>query len=206
MTGERAPHWDGVYARLAESQVSWFEPSPTCSLAMLDALGATPEHSVIDVGAGASRLVDALLTRGFKDVTALDVSAGGLGVARQRLGPAAAPVVWIVADVLDWTPQRHYAIWHDRAVFHFLTTDTERARYLELLDAALTPQGAVVIGTFAQDGPQQCSGLPTARYSPTELARVLGPDFAVAATHREEHLTPSGTLQPFTWLGLRHHP
>lgn len=145
--------WDGVYTRLDESKVSWFEPDPTCSLEMLDAAGVTPDLPVIDVGAGASRLVDALLGHGFSDVTALDVSNDGLARARERLGAAAGRVRWVVTDLLTWTPQRRYAVWHDRAVFHFLTDPADQALYRSLLDTALAPGARVVIGAFAQDGP-----------------------------------------------------
>lgn len=200
---ERARQWDAVYTRLDETQVSWFEPEPTCSLEMLDAVGAKPAHPVIDVGAGASRLVDALLARGYADVTALDVSDDGLAVTRQRLGAAADRVHWIVTDLLAWTPQRRFEVWHDRAVFHFLTDPDDQARYRDLLDTALAPDARVVIGTFAEDGPQHCSGLPTARYSTTDLARTLGDRFEVITTRREPHRTPSGAVQPFTWLALR---
>lgn len=201
--GERAEHWDAVYTRLEETQVSWFEADPTCSLEMLDVVGASPDHPIIDIGAGASRLVDALLIRGYADVTALDVSDDGLAVARRRLGADAERVHWIVADLLSWTPQRRFDIWHDRAVFHFLTDPDDKARYRDLLDTALVPTARVIIGTFAEDGPRHCSGLPTARYSATDLADTLGGRFEVITTRREEHRTPSGAVQPFTWMVLR---
>jgi len=200
---EWAAHWDEVYTRLDDTHVSWYERFPESSLAMLDAAGASPEMSVIDIGAGASRLVDELLARGFADVTALDVSDEGLARTRTRLGADAARVRWEVTDLLSWVPDRRYGIWHDRAVFHFLVDPVDRARYLELLDAALAPGGIVLIGAFAQDGPRQCSGLTTARYSPAELAHTLGDEFDVVSTRRAEHRTPAGVIQPFTWLALR---
>ncbi|MFC4946183.1 class I SAM-dependent methyltransferase [Pseudonocardia sp. GCM10023141] len=204
--GTRAAHWNAVYGRLDDTQVSWYEPDPTSSLAMLDTAGVDPGMSVIDVGAGASRLADALLARGFGDVTALDVSDDGLAHTRARLGAAAAErVAWVVADLLGWVPQRRYQVWHDRAVFHFLTDPADQARYRDLLHAALRPDARVIIATFADDGPRSCSGLPTARYSPTQLGAVLGSSFDVIATRREHHRTPAGAIQPFTWLAAHHH-
>lgn len=201
--GDRAVHWDGVYGRLDEAAVSWFEPEPACSLGLLDLAGVARTDPIIDVGAGASRLVDALVAREFADVTALDVSDAGLAQARQRLGGSAAQVQWVTADLLSWRPTRRYRAWHDRAVFHFLTDPADRVRYRELLDQALIPGGRIVIGTFAADGPDRCSGLPAARYSPEELTAALGPNVEQLGQRRELHRTPSGGVQSFTWLALR---
>jgi hypothetical protein len=202
--GERARHWDAVYGSSAEDTVSWFEFEPTLSLELLDFVGAAPTDPIIDVGAGASRLVDALLGRGFSDVTVLDVSDVGLAKARRRLGHRAEQVHWVVADLLSWQPPRRYRVWHDRAVFHFLTAPMDQVRYRELLAAALAPGAAVVVGTFASDGPDHCSGLPTARYSPEQLSTALGTGIVPVASRRELHRTPSGAVQPFTWLAARH--
>jgi SAM-dependent methyltransferase len=200
-----AEHWDIVYTDRGERGVSWFTETPTCSLELLDAAHVGPERSLIDVGAGASRLVDAVLARGHTDVTALDVSARGLKVAQERLGAAAARVDWVVSDVLAWRPVRRFGVWHDRAVFHFLLHPGAQARYLALLDTALQDDGIAVIGTFAEDGPVACSGLPTARYSVDELLDVLGGTsrWVELACRREHHLTPSGADQPFSWLALQ---
>lgn len=202
-SGARAGHWDAVYGRSEEDAVSWFEPEPVVSLGMLDRLGAEPTDAIVDVGAGCSRLVDALLARGFSDVTVLDASEVGLAKARQRLGDRARQVRWVVADLLSWQPPGQYQIWHDRAVFHFLTDPADQARYRELLDAVLVPGGGLVIGTFAADGPDHCSGLSTARYSPEQLATVLGTSIEPVFSRRELHRTPSGAVQPFTWLAAR---
>jgi SAM-dependent methyltransferase len=200
---ERAKHWAEVYSRRGATQVSWFAAEPVYSLELLDTAGANPLLPAIDIGAGASRLVDALLGRGFADVTALDVSDEALMHARDRLGSDAARVQWVVTDLLDWAPDRRFGFWHDRAVFHFLTDPADRRHYRELLDAALAPDGLAVIGTFAADGPRFCSGLPTARYSPHELAAAIGCGLSTVAERREEHITPAGAVQPFTWLALR---
>ena len=201
--GDRAAHWDGVFGRLNEDAVSWFEPEPVCSLELLDLAGVAHSDPIIDVGAGASRLVDALLARAFADVTVLDVSNAGLAQARRRLGDSAAQVQWVVADLLSWRPARRYRAWHDRAVFHFLTDPADRMRYRDVLDRALMPDGRIVIGTFAADGPEQCSGLPAARYSPEALTAAFGPNVEPLGHRRELHRTPSGGVQPFTWMVLR---
>ena len=196
-------HWDEVYGSGPTTEVSWFEEQPTASLALVDAVGAGSDHAVIDVGGGASVLVDALEARGFRDLTVLDVSGAALRAAQRRLGPEAGKVNWVHEDVLTWRPPRRYAVWHDRAVFHFLVETADRELYLAVLRRALATGGAAIIGTFAEDGSHQCSGLPVARYSPEELAAAIGPGFERVAEQREEHRTPVGAVQPFTWLALR---
>lgn len=199
MTGE---HWTNVYEQKRTTEVSWFQPQPTLSLELLTAANVGADDAILDVGAGASVLVDHLLERGFRDVSVLDISAPALRVAQQRLGKNASNVAWIVADLLTWKPERRYKIWHDRAVFHFLTTAEDRARYRDILRAALDPDGYVIIATFAAEGPTSCSGLPVARYSPQQLADQF-PGFTVVRVEHEEHRTPGEVIQPFTWLLLR---
>jgi len=171
------------------------------SLALIAALGVRPETPAIDVGGGNSLLVDHLLERGFADVTVLDVSSAALAQAQQRVGEA--PVTWLEADVCGWRPERTYGLWHDRAVFHFLVNPADRAAYLDALWAATAPGAAVIIGAFAQDGPESCSGLPVARYSADGLASVVGGLCEVTTTSQEQHTTPGGDVQPFTWLAAR---
>jgi SAM-dependent methyltransferase len=199
---DRAAHWDDAYRSLGVESVSWFEPEPTMSLALLDALGIGPDDAVLDVGGGASTLVDHLVGRGFRDVTVLDVSVIALKEGQARLAPD-APVGWLREDLLSWKPPRRYDGWHDRAVFHFLTEPADRRRYFGVLAGAVAPGGAVIIGTFAEDGPESCSGLPVARYSAAELCDELGPWFHPLVTKREVHVTPTGALQPFTWVAGR---
>lgn len=194
-----ATHWDQAYDQ-GDSTRSWHQDQSMMSLRMLQRAGAAPTESLIDVGGGSAPLVDALLERGFADLTVLDISQIGLNYAQQRLGSAAGQVTWLRADVLSWQPERTYRLWHDRAVFHFLTNPADQQRYLDVLATAVEPGGRVVIGAFAPDGPQQCSGLPAARYSPDSLTERLGQGFTALATEREEHHTPSGAVQPFTWL------
>jgi trans-aconitate methyltransferase len=202
MADQAAAHWDAAYAQ-GDSTRSWFEEHPDMSLRMLDSAGLMAADAVIDVGGGASPLTGALLDRGFRDLTVLDISAAGMQYARERLGPRADQVHWLTADVLSWHPPRRYQAWHDRAVYHFLTTEEHRQQYLRTVDTATIPGAVAVFGCFAPDGPQYCSGLPVARYSPAQLARQAGAKWLLISQDREEHITPAGTIQPFTWIALR---
>lgn len=203
MDGDRSGHWEAVYSTRGEGDVSWFQPDPAASLAMIAAAGATPASSVIDIGGGASRLVDRLLALGHGDVTVLDLSAAALATVRHRLGPAGDFLQGIVADVTTWQPPRRYDVWHDRAAFHFLTDASERAAYVAALKAALPPGGHAVIATFAIDGPERCSGLPVKRYDGESLALVLGDDFARLETVAHSHVTPWGAPQSFQFSLFR---
>lgn len=198
-------HWTGVYERKQPTDVSWYQPEPTLSLELLSTAKVGTNDAILDVGGGASVLVDHLLDRGFRDVSVLDVAPPSLEAARQRLGHHARNVDWIVADVLTWEPTRRYRVWHDRAVFHFLTNPTDRSRYLETVRTALEPESHLIVATFAADGPDRCSGLPVARYAPAELAEQF-PGWRVVRTDRENHQTPGGAVQPFTWLLLARDP
>lgn len=200
--GHWAGHWEQVHRTRDPFTVSWFELEPAASLGLLDALGVGADESVLDAGAGSSGLAAPLLERGYRDVTALDVSGAALRAARARLGGRGGDVEWIEADLLDWTPPRRYRAWHDRAVFHFLTDEERRERYRRLLRLALAPGAAVVVATFAADGPRQCSGLPTCGYDADELAAALGDGYRAEVARRVEHRTPAGAVQPFTYLGL----
>jgi hypothetical protein len=197
-----AAHWDGAHS-LGEHSRSWFQPHPELSLQMLDAAGVPAGDSLIDVGGGASPLAGALLGRGFKDVTVLDISATGMQYAQWRLGEKASQVQWIAADVLAWQPERRYQTWHDRAVFHFLTSGQDRHQYKHTLHAATTAGAVAIFGCFAPGGPQYCSGLPVSRYAPDDLARELGSQWTPVAQAREEHTTPDAVIQPFTWAAFR---
>lgn len=202
MAESASRHWDEVYERTKGRGVSWFQARPETSLRLIGS-AAGPSSSVIDVGGGASSLAAELLDGGWTDVTVLDVSAAALALVRASMADRRPPATLLVADLLSWQPDRRYGVWHDRAVFHFLTTAADRDRYRALVAAAVEPGGVLVLGTFAADGPTGCSGLPTARYAADELAAELGPGFQVVHTEREEHHTPAGAAQPFTWLVLR---
>ncbi len=203
-----ARHWDEVYRTKAVDSVSWYQPTASTSLRLLHLSAAPGDRpgSVVDVGAGASTLVDGLLDAGVTDLTVLDVSAAALETTRRRLEerPARATGVRLVCcDVLDWRPGRTYDAWHDRAVLHFLTDPADRRRYVETATAAVAPGGVLVLGGFAPDGPTHCSGLPTVRRSAAELAGELAAGFDLEHAEREEHHTPGGDVQAFTWVRLR---
>lgn len=197
--------WDAIYTDRGE-QVSWHQADPRLSVELIETLlDGTPgqDRSVIDIGGGASHLASRLLTSGFTDVTVLDVSKAALDAARRR--PGADRITWIQADLLTWRPSRRYQIWHDRAVFHFLTDPADRANYLTTLHEALESGGGIVLATFAPDGPTHCSGLPVARYTATDLAGEMATAFGdvVVGHHTEQHHTPTGAVQPFTWITAR---
>lgn len=203
MSNGRADHWHQVYTEKQPESVSWYQPAPDQSLRALDRFDAGPAKSLIDIGGGASTLVDALLERGWHDLTVLDIAAPALAAAQARLGDQAAAVTWTVADITSWQPPRRYDIWHDRAVFHFLTEPQQRADYLRALGAGLAKGGLAIIATFASDGPEKCSGLAVERYDADKLARTLGQQFTLEAHWRDEHLTPWGSAQVFTWCVFR---
>jgi SAM-dependent methyltransferase len=197
-------HWQTVYQAKSEQQTSWFRPHLDESLRLIDSLGLDKTLPVIDVGGGRSTLVDDLLARGYGDITALDLSQAALDQSRQRLGDRGASVAWIATDITQATlPATHYGLWHDRAVFHFLTDPGERARYAMLAARSMRADGYIVLATFAADGPEKCSGLPVCRYDADELAAVFAQDFERVADSRERHPTPFGTEQPFTYVVLR---
>ncbi len=199
---EPGEHWDTVYATKSTGEVSWFQSEPATSLRLLGQSLSAPD-SLIDVGAGDSTLVDFLLDAGWTDVTILDVSVEALQRVRNRLGARSETVNFVAGDVRSWLPERTYDVWHDRAAFHFLVEATERDRYVEMATAAVVPGGVVVLGSFATDGPDRCSGLPTARYDADDLARVFGAGFILEHAEREAHTTPWGVVQAFTWVVLR---
>jgi 2-polyprenyl-3-methyl-5-hydroxy-6-metoxy-1,4-benzoquinol methylase len=203
MSSRTAQHWSQRYASRAASSVSWYQAEAAPSLAMLEACGAAPPASLIDVGGGASVLVDNLLARGWTDVTVLDVAAPALELARVRLGARAAAVKWVEADITSWLPDRTFDVWHDRAVFHFLIEPAQRAAYQTALRQAVPPAGLVILATFALDGPEQCSGLPVRRYDSAQLAQELGAGFRPVVDRREVHRTPTGAEQMFTWAAFR---
>lgn len=201
-TGRR-DHWDEVYRTKAENEVSWFEEEPALSLELMRLAGLTPTSSVIDIGGGASHLVDNLLRLGLSRVTVLDISEAALATAQARLGPEASRATWIAADVTTWEPLQVYDIWHDRAAFHFLTQPEDRAAYGRCLAKALKPGGHAIIASFAEDGPERCSGLPVTRYSPQALATALGSMVELVESRRHSHATPWGTVQKFQFSLFR---
>lgn len=203
---DRQAHWDGVYGARSEDELTWFETTPSLSLELVRT-HLQPGDPLIDIGAGASRLVDALLDEGFGPLTVLDISGAALAVSRQRLGARGDDAAWIEADVTRWQPDRPYAVWHDRAVFHFLTDAEARAAYARVMAEALRPDGVAIIATFADDGPEKCSGLPVVRYAPEELAqeldRLAPGRFEMVSAQRHLHITPKGNRQSFQYSAFR---
>jgi SAM-dependent methyltransferase len=193
----RQSHWENVYKSKSEREVSWFEELPAVSLDLIHASGVGPKGSIIDIGGGASRLVDALLDAGFENVSVLDVSSTALATTKARLGARGARVQWIVADVTTWDPPQTYDLWHDRAAFHFLTAAEERAAYATRVARAVRRGGQVIIGTFAPDGPERCSGLPVVRQDASSIGELLGAAFELMESRRYDHRTPGGAIQHF---------
>ncbi len=193
-------HWNTVYQTKAPDGVSWFQTRPTTSLKLIEAAGVDKDAGIIDVGGGASVLVDVLLDAGFTKLAVLDISVAALEHARQRLGKRASSVEWCEADVTTFNPPRQFGLWHDRAVFHFLTDTADRQKYVETLKRALTPDGHVIIATFAIDGPMKCSGLDVARYDASSICAELGAGFQLLDQLDETHVTPWSTEQKFSYF------
>ena len=197
-------HWNSVYGSNCAESVSWYAPHLSRSLDYVKQAASGKSASIIDVGGGESTLVDDLVGDGYVGVTVLDISATALEVTQRRLGSLAKYVAWSVGDVLKVTlPAGGYDIWHDRAVFHFLTTQAQRQRYVAQVVHAVRPGGFVMVGTFGPEGPDQCSGLPTSRYSPDELHGTFGPQFELIDSRVEMHLTPAGVPQQFVYCFCR---
>lgn len=199
MTSDRRSHWDDVYTTKTERDVSWFQEICEPSRTLIGLVGAGPDSAIIDVGGGASRLVDELIAAGFRDLTVLDISAVALAVARDRLGENGGAAEWIADDICDWRPARAYDVWHDRAVFHFLTDETARVAYMDRVRAAVRPGGHVILGTFAPDGPERCSGLPVQRHDAGTIGALLGRKFELVDSRRHDHRTPTGGIQKFQY-------
>lgn len=197
-------HWDKVYSTKATNAVSWFQEHADLSLRLIRATGVPADGSIIDVGGGASTLVDDLLADGFANLTVLDLSAAALSAARLRLDSRASAVHWVEADITQASlPVCAYDVWHDRAVFHFLTAPEARAAYVRNALRSVKPGGHVIVATFAEDGPTQCSGLPVVRYSADELHSAFGDRFLLLKHEKEAHQTPFGTVQQFVYCYCR---
>jgi SAM-dependent methyltransferase len=203
----RKAHWENVYTTKDEKEVSWFQENPAPSLELIALAGLSADAAIIDIGGGASRLVDVLVERKIGRITVLDLSAAALDAAKerlkQRLGDGEAGVEWVVADVTTWEPPQTYDLWHDRAAFHFLTDASDRAAYVRHLKKAVRSGGHVIIGTFALDGPERCSGLPIMRYDEKMLGAILGTSFRLIDSRRHDHTTPWGVVQRFQFSTFR---
>lgn len=199
-------HWRRVWTEKDPREVSWFEATPASSLAMIDALGLPAEASILDVGAGASGLAGELLDRDYSDVTVTDISAEALEREREALGDRADEVEWVVADVRDHDFGRRFALWHDRALFHFMTEPADREAYLATVAHSVEPGGHLIVATFGPEGPTTCSGLPVDRYAPRELAKSFEGVAGLVSTRLDIHRTPSGGEQQFLYALLEATP
>jgi SAM-dependent methyltransferase len=203
MSADRKDHWEGVYSTKRETEVSWFQHKPELSLALIREYARGEDASLVDIGGGASLLAGELLRAGWRDLAVLDISAAALEKAKAHIGASASDIEWIVADIAAWNPARRWRVWHDRAVFHFLTDRASQDAYIRSLNAA-TEQGAIaIISGFAPDGPEKCSGLPVVRYDAKSLAARLGKGFELLEEKREDHNTPGGSVQKFYYAVLR---
>jgi SAM-dependent methyltransferase len=197
-------YWERIYRTRTPTEVSWYQPQATLSLDLIRRVTPNLDAAIIDVGGGASTLVDGLLRDGYQAVTVLDIASSGLAAARQRLGERAAEVHWIAADALDAPlPATTFALWHDRAVFHFLTDPNDRVRYVEQVRRVLRPGGFVIVASFGPEGPNRCSGLEVVRYSPDTMHAEFGARFRLLTSEREDHRTPAGRIQAFVYCLCR---
>jgi SAM-dependent methyltransferase len=197
----RRDHWNSVYDTRPTDELSWFQAEPTMSLELIRSL-RPPPRSMIDIGAGASFLADRMVADGVGRVTVLDISERALATVRDRLGNDPGVSI-VVADIVEWSPDQTWDLWHDRAVFHFLTEPADRTAYTTAAARAVAPGGFAVIGCFASDGPTQCSGLPIVQYDPEGLAAEFSPAFDLERSGHEDHTTPGGLTQSFTWVVMR---
>jgi SAM-dependent methyltransferase len=190
-------HWNEVYEKLAPREVSWYQIEPTLSLELIARTEIPKEAPIIDVGGGASTLVDSLLVHGFSDLAVLDLSGKALAHARRRLGANGARVEWFEQDITEFSAPRRFSLWHDRAVFHFLTETGQRELYMEALRRAIAPGGHVIIAAFAIGGPTRCSGLDIVQYDARKIKVELGPEFRLVEELSELHITPAAQGQKF---------
>lgn len=197
-------HWEGVYGRKGADEVSWFRPHLERSLRFIEDASVSRDGAIIDVGGGASTLVDDLLARGYSNVSVLDISSAAIDVARARLGARASLVTWLVGDVTTIDlPSNAYDFWHDRAVFHFLRDEEQRRRYVDVVRRSLKPDGHIVVATFGPEGPERCSGLDVVRYTSDGLHAEFGGEFTRVASETEVHTTPWGSEQQFVYCYCR---
>ena len=200
---DRQSHWQQVYLSKGEQEVSWSQPDPQPSLGLIEKFSGGADASIVDIGGGASRLVDSLVRDGFREITILDLSEAALQAANERIGSGGATVQWVAADVTDWRPPQQFDIWHDRAAFHFLVEEMDRRAYIDRLSSGVKAGGHAIIATFAPDGPEKCSGLPVQRYDPDNLGRTIGPAFELVEHQAHRHVTPWGAPQSFQFSVLR---
>ena len=196
-------HWEKIYSTKEIDGVSWYQETPTTSLNIIDSLKLNLNTSIIDIGAGKSFLADNLLDLGYNDITILDISKNALNEVTRRVGKKNHKIKCIESNVIDLSSGQKYDVWHDRAVFHFITNNQEREKYLDLLNSSLNKDGCLIIGTFSEDGPLKCSGLEVQRYSIKDLRELLKPNFKFIDGFKEIHDTPFNTSQSFTFCTFK---
>ena len=195
----RKDHWERIYSDKQSTEVSWYQQCPSCSLDLIKATGIDAAARIIDIGGGASTLVDYLLDAGYQNISVLDIAHGAIEQAKVRLGDRANKVEWLECDITKFSPAVAFDLWHDRAVFHFLRNEDDRSSYIHALSNALNPGAHAIIATFNLDGPEKCSGLDVVRYSPETMSVVLGENFQLVEISTEEHKTPGGASQNFVY-------
>lgn len=200
---DRKDHWEHVYSDKKSTEVSWYQQHPERSLDLIKATGIDTTAHIIDIGGGASTLIDFLLDAGYQNLSVLDIAHSAIEQAKLRLGDSADNVEWIESDITSFSPDAVFDLWHDRAVFHFLSDEADRSSYVATLSKALEPGGHVIIATFGLDGPEKCSGLNVVRYSPETMSAVLGDSFQLVETSTEEHTTPRESSQSFVYCRFK---
>ncbi|WP_029037400.1 class I SAM-dependent methyltransferase [Salinimicrobium xinjiangense] len=195
---ENQQHWDKVYSEKPPTEVSWYEPMPEISLNLIDECKPAKDASIIDIGGGDSFLAEFLVSKGYEDVTVVDISQNAIERAKERMCEKADQVTWIVADAAEFKPDKKFDLWHDRAAFHFLTDKVQQENYLNTLFEAVKPGGFVIMSTFSDKGPETCSGLKVQRYSVGEMQKLFEEEFNVLSGKTVDHTTPSGDTQNFT--------
>ena len=197
---DKKTHWEKIYREKSSSDVSWYQESPDLSLELIRRSGVRNDEAIVDVGGGASVLVDVLCEEGFRNLSVLDISGIALAGAQQRLGGLAETIEWFEADITEFDPPHAFTLWHDRAVFHFLTDESDRRKYVNVLKRALRPGGRLIIAAFAIGGPEQCSGLQVVQYDSSRLKAELGEEFELVEERDEVHITPANKEQRFTYF------
>jgi len=205
-TTDRKSHWEHIYQTRPSDEVSWFQPTPALSLELIEQCNLSPEDSILDVGGGASKLADHLIEAGYRSITVLDITRAALEVTRSRLGEAADRVDWLEADATDFHLAHQVHLWHDRAVFHFLTQANDRHAYIANVKKTLLPGGHLIIAAFAPEGPKKCSNLDIVQYDSRKICIELGHAFELQQTRQETHKTPGGADQHFNYFLFRYTP
>ena len=198
-------HWEKVFATKAENEVSWFQPYPKTSISFVEMFDLPLDANIIDIGGGDSNFVDTLVVKGFKNIFVLDISENAINRVKKRLGEKAQYVNWIVSDITEFAPNVQFDFWHDRAAFHFLTSENKINNYVSIAEKAIRPNGYLILGTFSETGPEKCSGLEIKQYSELSMSSRFEPKFERIKCITENHKTPFNTIQSFLFCSFRRH-